>query len=1490
MKKNRYLLLGTCLAILIALPSFAEMQHGTKRSDQPTQNTELSNRYPAFISSVKKIGKQQLHSTKTLSLPLSKNSAAEAIQLYGSMIYNNSWTDEYSAPYGIYSFPVTDNTTFELVQKDPYLKANGGGIYIDGTYYCVRYVEYYGEISVVHFQSFDTDTWERNIFEETDVTSISLDMTYDIATQQVYGCFYNANMDGYVFGTLNLTNGSVTPICDMAQGFYVMAANARGDLYGIDSNGDLYQIEKTSGNLHLIGATGVNPQGIQSGTFDINSGQLYWAASLADGSGALYEVNIETGKAQQISTLPNDAQITGLFIKNEIAPAGTPDMIRDLSVSFEGTSTSGTITFTLPTTSFTGEPLQGMLSYTLMIDEVVEQTSQGACGETVEYPCTLEPGLHTITVSASNEIGSSAPNTVKIWIGKDIPEKVPNLQLTQQDGSITLSWEAPAKGAHGGYLPEATYTYRIVRQPGDLILADNHTTTTYTDSTPFDGIAYYHYEVTAFDGTDFGETATTEEYLLGDAFIPPYIKNFADGNGFELFTVIDANNDNNTWGYNSAEGCARYSYSRSYDADDWLISPPVKLSSSELYEVSVQAKDGGYPEKIKVCLGNNATVEGMTIDVIPVTELTTGEYVTLKGFVQVATGGNYHIGIQACSDRDQYNLSVKEIRLAISDDGIAPISDLTVKAGTDSNPGSLQADITFTTPSLTMKGETLQSPLIKAELYRNNELIKTFESPATGTQLQYTDNTPTQGINTYKVIVYANEGIGAPATESLYIGIDTPDIVQNIVLGESNGKAILSWEAPQHGINGGYIDTEALTYTIQRSDEKIVAQNIPELSFTDNDIYTANGQIFVYYIIYAHSAAGTGNGGISMGRTFGTPYPAPLYESFAGASPQNNPWVTTRVKGNGYWEMVETGTFPNVAPQDADAGLVSFVPDGVDCEARLHSPKLDIKALQNPTLQFYVNHPGDNSRLAVVISTDGTTFTPIYEISRSELSGKWAQYQVPLGEYKSYEYIMFGFTGYNDLVPDAYNKIHVDNISLIDLLSHDLAVNNLQGAGSIPAGRTAEYIVTVENIGTKAATGYNVELYANEQLVCTVEGEPLSPQNTTDYTLQYTPSLEESHVTLRVNVNYNNDLNTGNNSLTRDIEITQSDYPAVTVIEARQTGATVEVTWNEPNYTEGVARAVTDDMESYKAFAIDNIGEWTMIDNDGLPTHGLSDGMGGTIQYDNVNSPMAFQVFNPALVGLEETAWACFSGSQVLSCMASNGGANDDWLISPLLHSQNRSISFYAKSLTDELGLEQFEVLYSSDGTALEDFTAISEIESAPVEWTRYNYELPADARYFAIHCVSDDRFVFLVDDITYTPASVEAEMLELKGYNIYRNGNKLNETPVVGTHYTDMPEETNTYLYKVTAVYDKGESAYSEEVSVNYVAGLNESVQQGVKIIAGENEIIVLNATGKEIRIFTPDGKLVRLTTGDNITHIRVSDGIYIVQTGNNRVKVIVK
>jgi hypothetical protein len=52
-------------------------------------------------------------------------------------------------------------------------------------------------------------------------------------------------------------------------------------------------------------------------------------------------------------------------------------------------------------------------------------------------------------------------------------------------------------------------------------------------------------------------------------------------------------------------------------------------------------------------------------------------------------------------------------------------------------------------------------------------------------------------------------------------------------------------------------------------------------------------------------------------------------------------------------------------------------------------------------------------------------------------------------------------------------------------------------------------------------------------------------------------------------------------------------------------------------------------------------------------------------------------------------------------------------------------------------------------------------------------------------------------------------------GYNIYRNGSKLNENPITELFYTDTLEMSETYEYFVTAVYYFGESEPSNIVTV---------------------------------------------------------------------------
>jgi len=56
-------------------------------------------------------------------------------------------------------------------------------------------------------------------------------------------------------------------------------------------------------------------------------------------------------------------------------------------------------------------------------------------------------------------------------------------------------------------------------------------------------------------------------------------------------------------------------------------------------------------------------------------------------------------------------------------------------------------------------------------------------------------------------------------------------------------------------------------------------------------------------------------------------------------------------------------------------------------------------------------------------------------------------------------------------------------------------------------------------------------------------------------------------------------------------------------------------------------------------------------------------------------------------------------------------------------------------------------------------------------------------------------------------------DLTKVKGYNIYRNGEKINDTPVVATSYYDSNlEGGKEYKYQITAIYEGGESEKSSE------------------------------------------------------------------------------
>ena len=71
-------------------------------------------------------------------------------------------------------------------------------------------------------------------------------------------------------------------------------------------------------------------------------------------------------------------------------------------------------------------------------------------------------------------------------------------------------------------------------------------------------------------------------------------------------------------------------------------------------------------------------------------------------------------------------------------------------------------------------------------------------------------------------------------------------------------------------------------------------------------------------------------------------------------------------------------------------------------------------------------------------------------------------------------------------------------------------------------------------------------------------------------------------------------------------------------------------------------------------------------------------------------------------------------------------------------------------------------------------------------QWNEYRYTIPAEARYVTINCVSDNIFIFMVDDIFIgleLPDGVDLEkMKDDISFEVYLDGERVNTTRKAAT------------------------------------------------------------------------------------------------------------
>ena len=150
------------------------------------------------------------------------------------------------------------------------------------------------------------------------------------------------------------------------------------------------------------------------------------------------------------------------------------------------------------------------------------------------------------------------------------------------------------------------------------------------------------------------------------------------------WTII-SDNLGTTWEVTGGQGV--YSYSTSYAADDWLVTPIIHLEAGITYTFSIDARERSttYPEKLEVKFASANTADALSsgTEVIPETTLSSTTFTTLSESFTVSQTGDYYFGIHAISAINMYDLYVDNLKIEYNNTNpliIASPSSVSMKA------------------------------------------------------------------------------------------------------------------------------------------------------------------------------------------------------------------------------------------------------------------------------------------------------------------------------------------------------------------------------------------------------------------------------------------------------------------------------------------------------------------------------------------------------------------------------------------------------------------------------------------------------------------------------------------------------------------------------------------------------------------------------------------------------------------------------------------
>lgn len=1140
---------------------------------------------------------------------------------------------------------------------------------------------------------------------------------------------------------------------------------------------------------------------------------------------------------------------------------------------------SGGITYRMPSATMGGTPILGDIDYILQVDGVETQRGKAAAGSEFFVPVTdLTEGMHTFTLKVSTG-GKTGPFlTTSFYVGNDTPEAPASVTITDN----LIKWDAVTAGVHGGYVNPEEITYNVY--VNDAIVAQGIKATECSPKLPQGEIldSYVASVEAVFDGkvserTNSDDLKYGDPYPLPEAFEPTPKES-------KLFTIVDANNDGTAielvqmrFGSNGVKDVFMYTSHKRNNANDWLYLPVTKYDDiNAVYEFSMNAMRGSNkPETLEVVLAAAPDGQSSSIvkTIVPNTTLTNNSSSSAESLQNrvgssftVPSAGNYYIGIHITSARNRDRVIMRDFQVSKMD-GIAvgnPAAVTSLKA-TAAPQGELKADVTFNFPTATIAGipyaadKTLKAT-VKA---RGCEEVTVEGTPGSAASVAAPAR---QGDNRITVTVTDGELKGLSDTVDVYVGVEAPAPVSNLtgIVDATDYKMHLSWDAPTKGINGGYIQPTGIRYYLVEykfvdGTYKWVPTEDLGTDVTEYDYVLPEGSDLqlVQVGILTENFAGTSDSFRNAAAVMGKPHQIPMTYNLRAAETFQTPTVN-------YSEDVElrlgdpADEYSGYATEDNAKALYSYSYFDLD-DAYLTLPKFSTKGSVNAAVALDVY--GGSTTFSVVASAYGVPAKVIKTFAKDDFTEKGPQkvtVDLP-AEFQNKGWVEIGirYTVSYDWFGDDSDALILYSYSFFDNVPYDFGITAIEGPARAEIGVENVYTAHVMNYGSAANT-----MPASNWKFTDAEGNVVNDVNLPagtkavasgdeiTFDIAFTPTADQiGSYTLAYTI-FRSDDKESNDYMERQFEVGKGVVPVVTDLHANEiTFDNVQLGWSPISGSSNVLEDFEEETPLVFDDESDTVAGFTRIDGDGQMVYGPNSQAYQDQPY--ANQPQSFVVWSETdmekiLQFGDKSPYTGTSGDKFLIafCPGPDPGTGkaasaDDWLISPEIVGGS-IFSFSMKPLTYQYGPETVEIMYSTTGTAKEDFTLLETVKTDVGEgstvFEEYEFRLPENAKYVAIHYVSNDVFGIIIDDIGY---ALESDALKLSGFDIYRDGRLIAECAKCdGNIYDDPTVEPNKdYSYVIVPVLsDNSKGAESNTLTLR-TTGVD-----GIVTDAAEAEYFDLN------------------------------------------------